>query len=126
MIQAKTFLNVLDNSGARKVECIKVLGGFKRKTAKLGDVIVVSVKQLRYTNRYRSKVLKGAVVRALIIKTKNKYKKKDGSFMFLNNNSVILINKQGNLLGTRILSALPKFFKKKKYLKFLSLCKGTL
>lgn len=126
MIQQRTILRVIDNSGAKNVKCIKVLGGFKRKTAQLGDVIVVSVQQLRTKNKQYSKLLKGSVVRAIIVKTNTKQKKKDGStFKTYNGNFVILINKQGNLIGTRILSALPKKLKKKKFLKFLSLCPGT-
>ena len=71
MIQQRTLLEVADNSGAKKIRCIKILGGFKKKTAMIGDIIVASVQQLRYTNRHNSKVLKGAVVLALIIKAKN-------------------------------------------------------
>lgn len=116
MIQQRTILRVIDNSGAKNVKCIKVLGGFKRKTAQLGDVIVVSVQQLRTKNKQYSKLLKGSVVRAIIVKTNTKQKKKDGStFKTYNGNFVILINKQGNLIGTRILSALPKKLKKKNF-----------
>lgn len=113
MIQQKSVLQVLDNSGAKKVRCIKVLGGFKKKTAKLGDIIVVSVQQLRNRNRQNSKILKGGVARAIIVKTKKKTQKTNGSFFETNSNAVILINKQGNPLGTRILTALPKSLKKK-------------
>ena len=125
MIQQKTKLKVLDNSGAREVCCIKVLGGFKRKFAKIGDIITVSIKKLRLKNRYRSKVLKGSVSRAIIVKTKNRHKKADGTFYRLTTNSVILINKKGNPIGTRILSAFPRTLKKKKFLKYLSLSQGT-
>ena len=125
MIQQKTLLNVVDNSGAKKVRCIKVLGGFRRKTAELGDIIVVSVQQLRTKNKQHSKILKGSVARALIVKTRNKTSKKDGSFLRTDSNSVILLNKQSNPLGTRVLSALPKKLKKKKFMKYLSICPGT-
>ena len=125
MIQQKTLLRVADNSGAKKVRCIKVLGGFKRKAASIGDIIVVSVQQLRTTNRYNSKILKGGVSRALIIRTKKKYIKKDGSNTLLNSNTVILLNKRSNLIGTRILTTLPKYLKKKKFLKYFSLCPGS-
>lgn len=125
MIQQKTLLKVVDNSGAKKVRCIKVLGGFKRKTAKLGDIIVVSVQQLRAKNRQKSRILKGGVARALIVKTAKKIRKVDGSFLTMATNSVIMLNKQGNPLGTRILSSLPRVLKKKKYLKYLSICPGT-
>lgn len=125
MIQQKTILKVLDNSGAKKVKCIKVLGGFKKKTAKLGDIIVVSVQQLRNKNKHNSKILKGGVTRAIIVKTKNHLQKINGSFFKTTYNAVILINKQSNLIGTRILSALPKALKKKRFIKYLSLCPST-
>lgn len=125
MIQQKTTLSIADNSGARKIRCIKVLGGFKRKTAKLGDIIIASVQQLRYINRHKSKVLKGDIVKALIIQTKIKVRKKEGSSVRFMKNSAILLTKQGNPMGTRILSGLPKTLRKKRLLKFFSLCRGT-
>lgn len=82
MIQQQTILKVADNSGAKYVKCIKVLGGFKRKTAFLGDLIIVSVQQLRNKSKTTSKVLKGDVYKALILRTKQKVKKKDGTFFF--------------------------------------------
>jgi len=126
MIQQETILKVADNSGAKTVKCIKVLGGFKKRYANLGDVIVVSVRQLRNKSKKTSKVLKGAVFRALVIRTKNNYKKKDGSLFSLQDNSVVLINKQGNPIGTRILGPIPKILKKKKFMKFVSLSVGLI
>jgi len=114
MIQQQTILKVADNSGAKTVKCIKVLGGFKKRYARLGDIIVVSVQQLRNKSKKTSKVLKGGVFRALVVRTKTQYKKKDGSSFSLNENSVTLINKQGNPIGTRILGPIPKTLKKKK------------
>jgi large subunit ribosomal protein L14 len=114
MIQQQTILKVADNSGAKTVKCIKVLGGFKKRYACLGDIIVVSVQQLRNKSKKTSKVLKGGVFRALVIRTKTQYKKKDGSSFVLNENSVTLMNKQGNPIGTRILGPIPKILKKKK------------
>jgi large subunit ribosomal protein L14 len=108
------------------VKCIKVLGGFKKRYANLGDVIIVSVRQLRNKSKKTSKVLKGGVFRALVIRTKNKYKKKDGSLFSLQENSVVLINKQGNPIGTRILGPVPKILKKKKFMKFVSLSVGLI
>lgn len=125
MIQPRTILNVVDNSGAKKVRCIKVLGGFKKKNAKTGDIIVVSVQQLRAKNRQYSKLHKRDVVRALIIKSKKKILKSNGTYTKLDKNNVILINKQGNPIGTRILGSMPKFLKKKKLLKYFSLCSGA-
>jgi large subunit ribosomal protein L14 len=127
MIQQKTILKVFDNSGAKTVRCIKVLGGFKKKYASLGDIIVVSVQKLRNKSKKTSKVKKKEVYRALIIRTKTPYKKKDGSTIIFNENSVALMNKQGNPIGTRIIGPLPKLFlKKRKVQKFLSISTGLI
>ena len=126
MIQQQTLLKVADNSGAKTVKCIKVLGGFKKRYARLGDIIVVSVKQLRNKSKKTSKVVKGGVFHALVIKTKVKYKKKDGSTFFLQENSVTLINKQGTPIGTRILGPVPKVLKKKKFMKFINIANGLV
>ena len=126
MIQQQTILKVADNSGAKTVKCIKISGGFKKRYAKLGDVIVVSVQQLRNKSKKTSKVSKGEVFRALVIRTKKKYKKKDGSSFFLQENAVALINKQGNPIGTRILGPIPKILKKTKFMKFVSLSIGLI
>jgi large subunit ribosomal protein L14 len=126
MIQQESILKVADNSGAKTVKCIKVLGGFKKRYANLGDIIVVSVQQLRNKSKKTSKVLKGGVFRALVIRTKNQYKKKDGLCYLLQENSVALINKQGNPIGTRILGPMPKSLKKKKFLKFVSISVGLI
>jgi len=126
MIQQKTILKVFDNSGAKTVRCIKVLGGFKKKYASLGDVIVVSVQKLRNKSKKTSKVKKKEVYRALIIRTKTPYKKKDGSTIMFNQNSVALMNKQGNPVGTRIIGPLPKLLKKRKVQKFLSISTGLI
>lgn len=126
MIQQESILKVADNSGAKTVKCIKVLGGFKKRYARLGDIIVVSVQQLRNRSKKTSKVLKGGVFRAIILKTKSKYKKKDGSTFSLLENSVALISKQGTPVGTRILTPIPRKLKKKKLLKFISLSTGLI
>lgn len=126
MIQQESILKVADNSGAKLVKCIKVLGGFKKRYATLGDIIVVSVQELRNRSKKTSKVLKGNVFRALVLKVKRNYKKKDGTISFLQENSVALISKQGTPIGTRILTPIPKKLKKKKNLKFISLSIGLL
>jgi large subunit ribosomal protein L14 len=126
MIQQQTILKVADNSGAKTVKCIKILGGFRKRYAKLGDIIVVSVQQLRNKSKKTSKVLKGGVFWALVIRTKIQLRKKDGSSFFLNENSVTLLNKQGNPIGTRILGPMPKNLKKKKFMKFASLSVGLV
>ena len=126
MIQQETILKVVDNSGAKIAKCIKVLGGFKKRYANLGDTIVISVQQLRNKSKSTSKVLKGGVFRALVIRTKKRYKKRDGSVFLLNENAVVLINKQGNPIGTRILGPVSKILKKKKFMKFVSLSIGLI
>ena len=126
MIQAQTILKVSDNSGAKTVKCIKVLNGFKKKYAKLGDYIIVSVQQLRNKFRATSKVKKGEVHKALIIRTKTGYTKKDGTRVTFNENSVILVNKQSAPISTRIMGPLPKLFKKKDFQRFVSISSGTV
>ena len=103
MIQQQTVLKVSDNSGAKLVKCIKVLGGLKKKIANVGDVVVVSVLKLRNKAKKSSKVKKGEVLKALIIRTKSKKHRPDGSCMWFGNNAVSLLNKQNKPLGSRIL-----------------------
>jgi large subunit ribosomal protein L14 len=126
MIQQQTILKVSDNSGAKSVKCIKVLGGFKKRFAKLGNVIVVSIKELRNKSRKTSKVKKGEVYKALIIKTKAKQVNKDGSVISFDNNSVSLINTQGKPLASRIVGPVSKKLKKGKYSKFANISLGTV
>ena len=128
MIQQQTILKVADNSGAKTVKCIKVLGGFQKRYAKIGSVIVVSVQKLRKKSKKTSKVKKGGVYKALIIKTKTKQKKKDGSITYFNTdkNSVILINKKGNPIATRITEPIPYALRKKKLTKFMSISTGLI
>lgn len=126
MIQQQTILRVADNSGAKIVKCIKVLGGFKKRFAKSGNVIVVSIKELRNKSRRTSKVKKGEVYKALIITTKAKQISKDGSAIFFQNNSVSLMNNQGKPLASRIVSPVSKKLKKGKYSKFSNISLGAL
>ena len=126
MIQQQTILKVADNSGAKSLKCIKVLGGYRKKIASLGDIIVVSVKELRNKLKKNSKVKKGEVYKALILKTKTKKINKDGSLFFFDTNSACLLNKQKKPFGTRILSPIPKQFKKGKYSKFSNISIGTV
>lgn len=122
MIQEQTILKVSDNSGAKKVKCIKVLGGFKRKYAFLGDTIVVSIQELRNKLKKTSKVKRKEIYKALVIRTKAPLRKKDGTVIFYSNNAVILINNKGKPVGTRIIGPVSKnILKKKKYQKLLSL-----
>jgi large subunit ribosomal protein L14 len=126
MIQQQTILKVGDNSGAKTVKCIKVLGGFKRKVAYVGDTIIVSIRQLRNKDRTTAKVQKGEIFKAVIIRTKTKKRKKDGLSFFFNDNYVSLINKQENPIATRIIGPVPKFFKKGKFMKFASISAGLI
>jgi large subunit ribosomal protein L14 len=126
MIQQQTILRVTDNSGAKTVKCIKVLNGFKRRFAILGDSIIVSVQKLRNKARSTSKVRKGEIHKAIIIRTKNKTIKKDGTLLFFQSNAVSLINKQGKPIASRIIGPMPKIFKKKKKIKFVSLSSGFI
>ena len=126
MIQQQTILKVSDNSGAKTVKCIKVLGGFKKKNASLGDTIVVSVQKLRNKLKKISKAKKKEIYRALIIRTKVYSKKKNGFYIKFQENSVALINKQGNPVGTRIIGPIPKILKKKQFQKFISISSGLV
>jgi len=126
MIQQQTILKVTDNSGAKTVKCIKVLNGFKRQFAVLGDLIIVSVQKLRNKARLTSKVRKGEVHKAIIIRTKNKTIKKDGNLIFFQSNAVSLINKQGKPIASRIIGPMPKALKKKKKIKFGKLFSGFI
>lgn len=126
MIQPRTLLKVSDNSGAKTVRCLKILGGFKKKYATLGDIIVVSIQQLRNKSKKTSKVKKKEIYKALIIRTKNKSRKKNNYEKLLKENSVALLNKQGNPIGTRILGPVPKHLKKNKLQKFISISTGLI
>ena len=126
MIQQQTVLKVADNSGAKTVKCIKVLGGFKKRIAKLGDIIIVSVQKLRNKSKKTSKVKKKEVCKALIIRTKSTCNKKTGIALRFNENAVVLINKQGNPIGTRILGSVPKMLQKKALQKFTSIAAGLV
>jgi len=124
MIQQQTNLRVTDNSGAKTVKCIKVLKGFNRRFAVLGDTIIVSIQKLRNKSRLTSKVQKGEVHKAIILRTKYKTVKKDGTVVFFQSNAVSLINKQGKPIASRIIGPVPKFLKKRKKLKFATLSTG--
>jgi len=126
MIQLETILKVLDNSGAKTVKCIKVLNGFNRRFAILGDTIIVSIQRLRNKARLTSKVKKGEVHKAVIIRTKNKTVRKDGSTIFFQSNAVSIINKQGKPIASRIIGPMPKILKKRKKLKFATLSSGFI
>ncbi len=117
MIQMQTFLRVADNSGARMVCCIKVLGGSKRRYASVGDIIVVSVKEAIPN----SKVKKGDVVKAVVVRTKKEIGRNDGSYLKFDENSAVLINDQLEPLGTRIFGPVARELRAKQFMKIVSL-----
>ncbi len=126
MIQVGTVLNVCDNSGARKVYCIRVLNGSRKKYARLGNLILVVVKSLRKKRKSLSKVKKGDIFRALVVRTRMKsISKFSDSFSFLEN-SVVLLTGQNKFVGTRVLGSLPKNFRITSYMRLLSLCGGSV
>jgi large subunit ribosomal protein L14 len=122
MIQMQTVLQVADNSGAKKVQCIKVLGGSKRRFASIGDVIVVSVKEAMP----RGKVKKGDVHRAVIVRTAKDVQRADGTAIRFDNNAAVLINKQGEPIGTRIFGPVTRELRAKRYMKIVSLAPEVL
>jgi large subunit ribosomal protein L14 len=122
MIHPETNLDVADNSGARQVQCIKVLGGSKRKTASVGDVIVVSVKEAIP----RGKVKKGDVHRAVIVRTSYAVRRTDGSAIRFDRNAAVLINKQSEPIGTRIFGPVVRELRAKKFMKIISLAPEVL
>ncbi|WP_373086725.1 50S ribosomal protein L14 [Sneathiella sp.] len=122
MIQMQTNLDVADNSGARRVQCIKVLGGSKRKTASVGDVIVVSVKEAIP----RGRVKKGDVQRAVIVRTKKEIRRADGTAIRFDSNAAVLINKQGEPVGTRIFGPVTRELRGRNYMKIISLAPEVL
>jgi large subunit ribosomal protein L14 len=126
MIQQQTILRITDNSGGKSVKCIKILGGFRRRFASIGDVIVVSIQQLRNKSKILSKIKKGEIYKGLITKTKKSIKKKDGLVTFFDKNCVVLINKQNTPLGTRIVGPVSKKIKQEKYLKFTAISTGLI
>jgi len=121
MIQPGTYLNVIDNSGAKDICCIKVIPGYKRKYASVGDIIIVSVKSLRSKRKSTSRVKKGDVLKALVVRTKVGAKDFSGKRVNFLENSAVLLNNQFKPLGTRVSGPVPKEFNYTKYLKVASL-----
>jgi large subunit ribosomal protein L14 len=117
MIQQQTELDVADNSGAKRVECIKVLGGSRRRWAGLGDLIVVSVKEALPT----AKIKKGEVSKAVIVRTAREYQRADGSYIKFDANSAVLLNAQLEPVGTRIFGPVARELRAKKFMKIISL-----
>lgn len=122
MIQMESTLDVADNSGAKKVLCVKVLGGSKRRYAGVGDVIVVSVKEATP----RGKVKKGSVQKAVIVRTKQALQREDGSTIRFDSNSAVLLNASGEPLGTRIFGPVTRELRAKNFMKIISLAPEVL
>lgn len=122
MIQAETRLKVADNSGARKLLCIKVLGGSKRRYAYIGDIIVCSVKEALPNGN----VKKGDVVKAVVVRTKKEVRRPDGSYIKFDENAAVVIDANGNPRGTRIFGPVARELRDRKYMKIVSLAPEVL
>ena len=122
MIQATTVLDVADNSGAKKVYCIKVLGGSRRRYASIGDIVIVSVREAIPG----AKVKKGEVARAVIVRTRRELARSDGSYIKFDGNSAVLINKENEPIGTRIFGPVARELRAKRFMKIISLAPEVL
>ena len=122
MIQAETVLKVADNSGARKLKCIKVIGGSKRRYAGVGDVIICAVQEALPNGN----VKKGSVVRCVVVRTKKEIRRKDGSYIRFDDNAAVLIDANGNPKGTRVFGPVARELRDRKYLKIASLAPENL
>jgi large subunit ribosomal protein L14 len=122
MIQVQTQLTVADNSGAKRVACIRVLGGTRRRYARVGDIIVVAVKEAMP----HSKVKKGDVMRAVVVRTQKETRRGDGSYIKFDDNSAVLINPQGDPIGTRIFGPVARELRAKRFMKIISLAPEVL
>lgn len=130
MLQLQSFLNIRDNTGVRLVKCIKVLGGFKRRYAFIGDIVVVSVRAIRVRNKNRfkseMKIKKGQVVRALIVQTKKTLLRTTGEYVVFSQNTAVLISKDNKPVGTRIFASVPRELRFHKMMKIASLSGGFI
>jgi large subunit ribosomal protein L14 len=122
MVQTTTTLDVADNSGAKKIMCIRVLGGTRRKYASIGDVIVVSVKEAIPN----AKVKKGEIARAVIVRTKKEVSRQDGSYIRFDANSAVLVDKDNEPIGTRIFGPVARELRAKRFMKIISLAPEVL
>ena len=122
MIQMQSILNVADNSGARKLFTIKILGGSKKRYASLGDIVTVSVREAIPNAR----VKKGDVVKAVIVRTKKEVRRPDGTYIKFDDNSAVLINAQGDPIGTRIFGPVARELRAKRFMKIISLAPEVL
>lgn len=122
MIQVETILNVADNSGARKVQCIRILGGTRRRYARVGDLIVVAVKDAIPN----SAVKKGTVARAVVVRTKKEFGRRDGTYIRFSDNAAVIVNEAREPRGTRIFGPVARELREKKYMRIVSLAPEVL
>ena len=122
MIQVQTQMTVADNSGAKKVSCIRVLGGTRKRYARVGDIIIVAVKEALP----HSKVKKGDVMRAVVVRSVKETRRPDGSYIKFDDNSAVLINPQGDPIGTRIFGPVARELRAKRFMKIISLAPEVL
>jgi large subunit ribosomal protein L14 len=122
MIQVQTQMTVADNSGAKQVSCIRVLGGTRRRYAGVGDIVIVAVKEALP----HSKVKKGDVMRAVVVRTVKETRRPDGSYIKFDDNSAVLINPQGDPIGTRIFGPVARELRAKRFMKIISLAPEVL
>ncbi|MBN1552427.1 50S ribosomal protein L14 [bacterium] len=117
MIQLRTILDVADNSGAKKIQCIKVVGGSGKQYATVGDIIIVSVKEIIPGSNLK----KGSVMRAVVVRTKKEVRRKDGTYIKFDKNSAVLINNQNEPIGTRVFGPIARELREKEFMKIISL-----
>ncbi|MCE9593313.1 MAG: 50S ribosomal protein L14 [Planctomycetes bacterium] len=122
MIQMQTFLDVADNTGAKRVQCIKVLGGTRRRYAGLGDIVVASVKKALPT----SEVKAGSIVKGVIVRMRKSTRREDGTYVRFDRNALVLIDQEGNPRGTRIFGAVARELREKNYMKIISLAQEVV
>ena len=122
MIQTESVLDVADNTGAKKILCIKVLGGSKRRYASVGDIIIAAVQESTPNSRLK----KGDVTRAVIVRTSKELRRKDGSYIRFDTNSAVIVNKDGEPIGTRIFGPVARELRAKNFMKIASLAKEVL
>jgi len=122
MIQQESRLNVADNSGAKEVLCIRVLGGTKRRYASIGDKIIVTVKNALPSGNIK----KGTVAKAVVVRTKKEIRRNDGSYIRFDDNAVVLLNNAGEMTGTRIFGPVARELREKQYMKIVSLAPEVL
>ena len=122
MIQPRSMLEVADNSGAKKAQCIKVMGGSHKRYARIGDTVVISIKEALP----ESNIKKGAVTKAVVVRTKKETRRPDGSYIRFDQNAVVLINAEGDPIGTRIFGPVARELRWKEYMKIVSLAPEVL